>query len=307
MDRIIDIATDGLHLAVDRGFLTVNSGQDQYGRVPLDDIAGLITHAHGLTWTNQCFVKLSERGIPIVICSANHAPVACVWPLQGHHLQGERLRLQIGASKPLQKQLWQKLVIAKILMQGAVISSIGINDEPFRLLARYVRSDDSENAEAQSARRYWPLLFGSEFRRDTNGEGKNALLNYGYTILRSLVARSICGAGLTPGLGLHHSNRANAFALADDVMEPFRPIVDRLVFNLVQKDIDDVSREAKHTLANLGGIDLESDDGSTSTLATAVANLVHSIITSFENGEAALQFPKTPKSQFWESLGTETS
>ena len=261
MQRVVDLSTDGLHVAVHRGFLTVSKDREELGRVALDDIGGVIAHAHGLTWSNTVFTRLSERAVPVVLCARNHAPIACVWPLEGHHLQGARLNAQATASRPLCKRVWRDVVVAKIRMQGAVLASVGAEAGAFDGLARKVRSGDPDNVEAQAARRYWQALMGSDFRRDRNGEGANALLNYGYTVLRACVSRGICAAGLHPSIGIHHANRGNAFALADDLMEPYRPIVDRAVHNLVKDGTTEVTPDAKRALAALSSLDLPTSGG----------------------------------------------
>lgn len=261
MQRVVDLSSDGLHVAVHRGFLTVSKDREEVGRVALDDIGGVIAHAHGLTWSNTVFTRLSERAVPVVLCAPNHAPVACIWPLQGNHLQGARLNAQVDASRPLGKRVWRDIVIAKIRMQGAVLASVGAEAGAFDMLSRRVRSGDPDNVEAQAARRYWQALMGPEFRRDQDGEGVNGLLNYGYTVLRATVSRAICAAGLHPSIGLHHSNRGNAFALADDLMEPYRPVVDRAVYNLVQDGCGDVSSAAKTELVALMALDLPAPHG----------------------------------------------
>lgn len=261
MLRVVDLSTDGLHVAVHRGFLTVSRDREEVGRIALDDIGGVIAHAHGLTWSNTVFTRLSERAIPVVLCAQNHAPVACVWPLQGNHLQGARLNAQANASRPLAKRIWRDIVVAKIRMQGAVLASVGAQSGAFDMMARKVRSGDPDNVEAQAARRYWQALMGSDFRRDRNADGANALLNYGYTVLRATISRAICAAGLHPTIGLHHANRGNAFALADDLMEPYRPPVDRAVHNLVQDGYAEVSSEAKTALAALTTLDLSAPHG----------------------------------------------
>lgn len=222
MDRIVDIATDNQHLAAYRGFLTVSREGDEVGRVALDDIAAVIVHAHGITYSNNLLVALAERNILLVVCGSNHAPVSCFWPLDGHHAQGARMQAQWSATKPLAKQLWRQIVVAKIRMQAAILDANGAEAGAFDLLARKVRSGDPENVEAQAARRYWPLLFGEDFRRDRAQDGINSLLNYGYTVMRAILSRAIIAAGLHPTIGIHHHNKSNAFALADDLIEPFR-------------------------------------------------------------------------------------
>lgn len=291
MERVVDIGTDGLHLATDRGFLTVSESGAEKGRIALDDVGALIVHAHGTTWSNALIVRLSERAVPVVICGTNHAPVACVWPLDGHHGQGARMRAQLAAGRPLSKQLWRLLVAGKIRMQGEALTFAGREGGAFELLARRVKSGDPENVEAQAARRYWKAMFGKEFSRDRTEDGLNALLNYGYTVLRAICSRAICASGLHPTLGVFHSNRANAFALADDVMEPFRPVVDLLAGDLIRDGIDAVTSEAKRRLAKVGATDLDMGDGTISPLNLAVSKLTHSLAVSFETGKATLDLP----------------
>ena len=304
MDRVVDISTDGLHLAVHRGFLTVSAGHEEKGRIPLDDVGALIAHAHGLTWSNNLFVKLAERSVPVIICAPNHAPVTCLWPLAGHHLQGARMRAQAEASRPLNKQLWQRIVAAKIAMQGIVLASTGAEAGAFALLARKVRSGDPDNLEAQAARRYWQAMMGPDFRRDADGDGVNALLNYGYTVLRAVLSRAICAAGLHPTLGIHHSNRANAFALADDLMEPYRPLVDRMVRNLAEAGAVAVDTAVKQQRARIATFDLETPDG-TSPLSVQAGRFVHSVATAFETGKAVLDLPRAPSRLALAMLGRD--
>lgn len=294
MERIVDIETDGLFLAVHRGFMTVNAQGEERGRIALDDIGALIVHAHGTTWSTSVFTRLSDRGVPVVICGPNHAPVSIVWPLDGHHLQGARMRAQLGAGRPLIKQLWKDIVRAKILMQGAILTRNGREAGAFDMLARKVRSGDPDNIEAQAARRYWKLLFGPEFTRDQDGEGINGLLNYGYTVLRAIVSRAICAAGLHPTIGIFHANRANAFALADDLMEPYRPLVDQMVLDLVADGQSAVAPETKQVLARLSSLDLPGPLG-LSPLSVQVQRFVHSLALSFERGSVALEVPDAPQ------------
>lgn len=302
MNRIVDISTDGLYLSVYRGFLTISKSGEEIGRIALDDIGGVIVHAHGASWSNQVFIRLSERNIPVVLCGSNHAPVSVVWPLAGHHAQGARLRAQIDASKPLQKQLWQKIVAAKIRMQGQVLLANGKEAGAFETLARKVRSGDPQNVEAQAARRYWKALLGPNFSRDQTASGANALLNYGYTVLRAILSRSICASGLHPTMGIFHSNRANAFALADDLMEIYRPLVDQITVNLLSTGEEDVTPATKLALTSLSTFDLESGPGR-SPLSVQVGRFVHSVATSFETGTAKLEFPTLPSPLELASLG----
>lgn len=294
MERIVDIATDGRHLSAKRGFLVVSEDRQEVGRIALDDIAAVIVHAHGVTWTTSLAVALAERGALIVLCAANHAPVAVCQPLEGHHAQNAHFRAQWEASKPLAKQLWRRIVIAKINWQQAVLEAHGHNGAALDLLARKVGSGDPENIEAQAARRYWPLLMGDAFRRDRDAGGPNGLLNYGYTVLRSLVARAVVAAGLHPSIGIHHANRGNAFALADDLVEPFRPLVDSLTCRLIEKGVDTVTPDAKRAFAGLIALDLPGEKGVT-TVSGAAARAAQTLADSFETGKAGrILLPRPP-------------
>lgn len=294
MERIVDIATDGRHLSAHRGFLVVSEAREEVGRIPLDDVAAVIVHAHGVTWSTSLVVALAERGAVMVLCGTNHAPMAVCLPLEGHHGQNARMRAQWEAGKPLAKQLWREIVVAKIRWQSAVLASRGLPTDAFDLLARRVRSGDPDNVEAQAARRYWPLLMGETFRRDRDAGGANGLLNYGYTVLRSLIARSIVAAGLHPSIGIHHANRGNAFALADDLIEPFRPLVDAMTVLLLARGCSEVTPEAKRAFAGLIALDLASDSGTT-TVTVAAGRLAQSIARCFETGNASsLALPRPP-------------
>jgi len=293
--RVIEIATDGRHLAVDRGFLTIAEKGAEIARVPLDDLAAVIANAHGLTYSNNLLVTLAGRGVPVVLCSANHRPAAFVWPVDGHHAQAGRMSDQAKASLPLKKRLWQQIVQAKILAQGAALASVGAEAGGFRLLARKVRPGDPQNVEAEAARRYWPLLFGPDFRRNTDAAGVNALLNYGYAILRAATARAVMAAGLHPSLGLMHANRGNALVLVDDLMEPFRPLVDREVHRLKGEGLSEINAETKAALARIMVIDLPAEEG-LSPLMTCLERLANSLAKAFagENDKLALPRPSLP-------------
>jgi CRISPR-associated protein Cas1 len=288
--QVVEIATDGRHLSLDRGFLTISERGDEVGRVPLDQVAAVVANAHGLTYSNNILVALARRGIPMVICGANHVPAALVWPVDGHHAQSGRMIDQAGASAPLKKRLWAQIVRAKILAQGAALASIGAPHTGFQLLSRKVRSGDPDNVEAEAARRYWPLLMGKEFRRDQDGDGANALLNYGYAILRGGVARAVMAAGLHPGFGLMHSNRANPMLLVDDLMEPFRPIVDREVWQLIQTGAATLDRDTKAALARVMIIDLPTVHGA-SPLMNCAQRLVQSLARAFAGDSENLDLP----------------
>lgn len=293
MDQFIDISTDGRHLSRDRGFLKVSEDGVEIGRTPLDQIAGVIVHAHGTTWSTSLLTELGNRGAPVVLCATNHAPVSVLLPIEGHHAQGARMRAQWRAKAPLIKQAWKQIVTAKVSMQAAALDAIGEPSAPLHMMIRKVTSGDSSNIEAQAARYYWPRLMGPAFRRNAAQADENALLNYGYTVLRAATARGVVAAGLHPTIGLFHSNRSNAFALADDLMEPFRPLVDCAVRSLAASHGTDVSSNAKQALARLIATDLPFGSGVT-PVSVALMKLATSLGQSFETGRLDLALPRPP-------------
>lgn len=302
MDQIIDISSDGMHISLYRGFLITSKKQEEIARIPLDQIAGLIVHAHGTTWSNSLLTQLGDKGVPVVVCGSNHAPRSVLMPLSGHHAQGGRMRAQWQAKRPLMKQAWKQIIIAKVEMQAAVLEAFGQPSAPLRILVRKITSGDTTNIEAQAARIYWPKLMGRSFRRDINYNDVNALLNYGYTILRTASARSVVGAGLHPTIGVHHSNRNNAFSLADDLMEPFRPLVDCAAKHLALSNGTEVDSVAKHALARLIATDLPFGDG-ISPVSVALNKLATSLGKSYESGKLNLLLPQPPDPLTFDSLG----
>lgn len=304
MDRIVDIATDGHHLSAHRGFLMVEKDGAEVGRIALDDIHAVIVHAHGVTWSGTLVARLAERGAPIVFCGANHSPVAVTLPLEGHHAQGGRIRDQLSASRPLTKQLWRRIVSAKIAMQGSLLAARGIDGaQAFPFMAARVTSGDKENLEAQAARRYWPLLMGSEFRRDRDAAGANALLNYGYAVMRATCARAVVAAGLHPSVGIQHSNRGNAFALADDLVEPFRPLVDAVVDQMLRAGVTTLDPTVKRRFARLIAFDLRIA-GEASPVSVAAQRLARSLARAFETGRPELALFDPPSPVQWAVIGT---
>ena len=257
--RIVEIADDRRYLFVSRGFMVVREAdgdRSELGNVPLDDIAALIANAHGLSYSNNLLVALAKRGVPFVLCATNHNAVGMLWPVEGNFQQAKRYDAQISAGKPVHKRLWADIVRSKLMQQAAVLDAIGAPSMPVLALVKKVRSGDAGNIEAQGARRYWSLLFGKEFRRDQDAEGINALLNYGYTVYRAAIARAVIAAGLHPTLGLHHQNEGNPMRLVDDLIEPFRPLIDLLVWQFCQKDEVALTVETKRTFVNSLYIDV---------------------------------------------------
>lgn len=230
-----------------------------------------------------------ENNCAIITCDEKSMPVGLMLPLCSNTLQSERFRHQIDASLPLKKQLWQQTVRQKIINQAAVFAySTNRQAKNMQVWANNVKSGDSENMEARAAAFYWKNIFPElpNFVRGREGEPPNNLLNYGYAILRACVARGLVGSGLLPTLGIHHHNRYNAYCLADDIMEPYRPFVDRLVIELMQQNYNysEITREFKARLLTIPSLDVIID-GKRSPLMIAVGQTTASLAKCF-NGEA---------------------
>ncbi|GAB0114944.1 CRISPR-associated endonuclease Cas1 [Acidisoma sp. C75] len=200
--------------------------------VPIEDIGVLLVDDPRAIYTQAVFIDCLAAGATVIVAGRDHLPTGMMLPMDGHHALTERHWAQVEAKEPLRKRLWQSVVAAKLRQQGRVMKEASGQDIGLSALAARVRSGDPDNFEAQGAQRYWPRLFGRDFRRDRDSSGTNALLNYGYAIIRAACARSLVASGLIPSLGIWHRNRSNPFCLADDLMEPWRPIVDWTVRGL---------------------------------------------------------------------------
>ncbi len=218
--------------------LVIEQNGDVKGKIPFEDLGVLIIEHPAVTLTQGCLTALLANNTAVIICGKNHHPQGLFLPLDSNELQSERFRHQVEASQPLKKGLWKQTIQAKIRNQAGLLKSLDREHGKLTDLAKKVRSGDPENIEAQAARFYWPRVFGGDFKRKRHGPPPNNLLNYGYTVMRAAVARSLVSSGLLPALGLHHRNRYNAYCLADDVLEPFRPFVDRAVLD-AKGDLDD--------------------------------------------------------------------
>lgn len=185
------------------------------------------------TCSVTALAALAQQGTPVIVCDGSMKPAGMMLPFRGHHEIGRRITAQAAASVPLRRRIWKGLIRSKIAGQAAVLAEAIGADHGIERLARRVRSGDPENVEAQAARRYWRYLLGTAFRRSPGEDLSNRMLDYSYTVLRAAVVRSLCVAGLHPSLGIHHHHRANAFALADDLIEPFRPAADRVVYRTI--------------------------------------------------------------------------
>lgn len=229
--------------------------------IPIEDIGVLILDNKQITITHGVLEALLQNNCAVVTCGSNHMPVGLHLPLEGNTTQSERFQAQVEASVPLKKQLWQQTVQAKIVNQAYVLKTCR-NEVVKNMLAwsRDVKSGDSDNLEGRAAAYYWANMFPKieGFRRNREGVPPNNLLNYGYAILRAIIARSLVASGLLPTLGIHHHNRYNAYCLADDIMEPYRPFVDKLVAGIVDsgENIEELSKEIKIKLLYIPVLDV---------------------------------------------------
>lgn len=292
-DRIVEIAEAGARLSIADGLLRIDrDGAESAGIVP-GELACLVLGHPQIQVTHPVLAELGKAGSTVVVTDDRRMPIGLLLPLVGHSTQGERMRLQAEAPRPLRKRLWQSVVKAKLLAQGRLLARLYGDDAGISELAGRVRSGDPENLEGVASSRYWPRLFADpDFRRRREGEDQNRHLNYGYAVLRAVVARAICASGLHPGLGIHHHNRYDPFPLADDLMEPFRPLVDRAVVEIVAGEGADrpLDRAARERLlsALLGRFE---HGGEARTLFDLAARTSAALAQAFESGEPRLDLP----------------
>jgi len=228
-DRIVDLAESPAYLHVRDACMVVERKGEPDATIPLVDLSVVCLAHPQITLTQGLLRGIMEHGGAILACNQSRLPVGLMLPTDAHHAQVPRFAEQARMALPTKKRLWQQIVRAKIRMQASVLEVHTERDSGLRALVGNVRSGDPSNIEAQAAKRYWRALMGPKFRRRYDGGGVNALLNYGYAVMRAMVGRAICAAGLHPSLGLHHHNRENSYCLADDLGEPFRPMVDDVV------------------------------------------------------------------------------
>lgn len=263
--------------------------------IPIEDVGLVILDHSQITITHTLITRLLEYNVALIHCDQQHLPAGMLLCLEGHTLQSQRFRQQIDASLPLKKRLWQQTVKMKIKNQAALLQQSNPEDAAYLLkMAARVSSGDRDNLEARAAAFYWPRVFPMlpGFKRERGGESPNPLLNYAYAILRGVIARALSGSGLLPTLGIHHRNQYNAYCLADDIMEPYRPFADALVARILEEDIEpDMDRqEVKRQLLQLPAIDVKID-GKTSPLMTAASRTTASLNRCFEGLAQELKYP----------------
>lgn len=263
--------------------------------LPIEDITALILELPQITLSSTLLSACQERGVAVITCDTTHIPNGVLLPFQPHSRQSRVAHVQISWTDSLKGRLWQRVVQSKITNQAACLEKTHSKEEAKRLyaLAGRVKSGDPKNIEAQAAREYWPRLMGKDFRR-SGSDLTNASLNYGYAVVRAFVARSQVAYGLLPTFGIHHASALNAFNLTDDMMEVFRPFVDHLVWTMKQDGVfeggaDQLSKEARATLANIGNGDCRID-GNTHTIANTCDKISASLINAIEGKSPSLLF-----------------
>lgn len=233
-DRILDLSERPAKLSVTNSLLSVRFDEEEPHTIPLAELAVVIASHPQISFTHAVLSGLATAGAVFVTCDEKRRPVSMLLPLVTHSLQTERFAAQASLPLPARKQIWKQIVRAKLQAQARLLTDLCGKDHGLENMARRVGSGDPKNLEAQAARIYWKALFGEhDFRRHAKEDGINPCLDYGYAVLRGVVSRALCGAGLNPTLGIHHHNRYNPFCLADDLMEPYRPVVDRAVADLL--------------------------------------------------------------------------
>ncbi|MBW4770420.1 type II CRISPR-associated endonuclease Cas1 [Prevotella jejuni] len=264
--------------------------------IPIEDIGVVILDNRRITITSGAMEALLENNCAVITCNQKSMPVGLLLPLCGNTTQNERFRSQLEASLPLRKQLWQQTIKQKILNQEHVLRiNTAQETKCMHVWSNDVRSGDSDNLEARAAAYYWRNVFTTypNFVRDREGTPPNNLLNYGYAILRAIIARALVGSGLLPTLGIHHHNRYNAYCLADDIMEPYRPYVDQLVLDIIQcnLEISDITRDLKMQLLGIPMLDVVIN-GKRSPLMIAAQQTTASLAKCFAGECKRISYPE---------------
>jgi CRISPR-associated protein Cas1 len=291
--KVIELGTTGTRLRIRKSQLLIDRPDEPEVTVPVEDIGVMIVDDIRATYTQSVLVSLVEAGAVVVISGGNHLPAGILLPVTGHHEQSLRHQLHLDATRPQCKRAWQQIIKAKIRLQGAVLLTTTSSDHGLVKFASRVRSGDTENREAQAAQRYWPRLFGRQFRRNRELPGINALLNYGYSVLRATIARSIVATGLIPTIGVQHRNRRNPFCLADDLLEPYRPMVDLRVKEITHDDSDagtDLSRQHRARVLSILNEQI-SMSGINVPVSTAIQQTARSLATYFSRESDNLSLP----------------
>lgn len=261
--------------------------------IPIEDIGLIVLDNQQIMISQALIMALNENNAAIISCDTSHLPYGLTLPMFSNHAFTEKLRTQIDASVPLMKNLWQQTIVAKINNQTVLLKKNNANIGRMEYYSRNVKSGDPENVEGRAAAYYWDTLFGAgNFKRQRYGVPPNNLLNYGYAVLRAVIARSLVASGLLTALGIHHRNKYNPYCLADDIMEPYRPFVDELVLGINDEmsDSEELTPQIKRKLLEIPVIDVEIE-GKSSPLMVGVQRTTSSLTSCFEGTTRKLLYP----------------
>lgn len=272
--------------------MIVSDKDAEIGQVDLDGVLAIILTSRGASLTSSLISEASDRNIPVMICNERFQPVSVITPLIHHNDQHVRYEAQTIAKKGVKNKVWQWIVVNKIKNQFELLKLYNSgSSERLKRLSTEVKPGDPNNIEAQAAQIYWPALFGNDFRRDRHSDGINSLLNYGYTIIRSSMLRAILASGLHPTFGVFHKNKKNPICLVDDLMEPYRPIVDHIVKLLEEKGVATLTVEAKRCLASVVAAD-QTVTGSVSPMFRHMQQMTYDLSELYQGQKIRLNPPQ---------------
>lgn len=294
--RTLDISDGPTFLSIENDQLLLTRDKLRIASIPCEDVGVLLVDHRQTVYTHAALVRLLSHGAVVVLCNELHLPAGIILPTSDNELHTERLRLQVAATLPLRKQLWRQIVMHKIRGQAA---NLGVGHPIHRRLlnlAENVKSGDPSNCEGHAGRFYWPALLGEDFRRDPEGLPPNQVLNYGYMVFRAACARALVAGGLNPALGLHHSNRNNPYCLADDLVEVFRPRVDRAVLALMHAGGGFIDKDAKRAILSLLTDTITVAD-QTGPLMVALHRIVSSLVRCYQGLQKQLDLPDAQTAQ----------
>ncbi len=290
--RIVDIS-EPAYLHQQHHQLMIDKNGKTVAQIPIEDLGVLVLQHPAIVMTQAVIISCQQNNVAVIFCDARHLPYSVLLPISdGNSLHSKIIQQQSSLSLPTKKRVWQQIIKHKIKGQARVLNQLGKNATALERLADDVKAGDPDNLEAQAAQKYWRLLFGDAFRRDTDAEGINSLLNYGYAIMRAMVARAIVASGLHPALGVQHSNQYNGLCLADDVMEPFRPWVDLRVYQLSQQNTElSVTPDTKQAFLKLLGEPVRWNEQSV-PLMVASHYLLADIKRAFDDKNQKINYPE---------------
>lgn len=261
---------------------------------PIEDIGFVVVANPMVKMTVPLLNALADNNVSVIFCDDKQMPKSMLMTLEGNTTQQESYRYQMDASEPTKKRLWKQLVETKVKNQAELLSRVGQDGDVLKPYYMNVKSGDTDNREGAAARIYWSMLFGKTFKRNREGEPPNMMLNYGYTILRAAVARALVGSGLYPAFGIFHRNRYNAFPLADDVMEPYRPFVDEIVYRLYMDGAaEEMTNYVKSELLKVLFVDVRMGKMNR-PLEVALSMTTASLLKVFKDEETKLVLPTIP-------------